>query len=173
MTRLLTVKTIRHLGRDGEVLWEQREVPNIWHRGGEVFCLGVLFNSAETALPANYYCGLDNRSSLAVSDTLANLSQEPTQFGYGRQAISSASGFTIDLNEFDVYQATSGVLTFEAVGGTWGPVRNIFLATSLSSGGVLMSTAALDGSRSVADGEKLSLQIGLTLRDASTATFPD
>jgi hypothetical protein len=85
--------------------------------------------------------------------------------------VSSTTGFTIGLNTDDIYQATSNVLTFVASGGSWGPVKNVFLATTVNNSGVLLSTAALDGSRFLNDGESTTLRLGLTLRDASNAVF--
>lgn len=172
MSKLMTVLEVEHWGADGALRHRQSLVPNIWHRQGEAFCVGALFNTSATPIPVNYYCGLDNRVTPAATDTLDSLSQEPSQFGYVRQAVSSSSGFTVTVNASGVYQATTNVLTFVVSGGTWGPVRNIFLTDSATSSGVLISTAALDGPRSVGDGEKLTLRLGLTLRDASLATFP-
>ncbi len=173
MGRLMTVLEIQHWDRNGNLIWEGKNFPNLLHDEGEAFCLGVLFNSAVTPLPPNYYCGLDNRVSPAAVDSLANLSQEPTQFGYARQVVSSANGWTVAINESGIYQATTNVLTFVASGGGgWGPVRNLFLTNSATNTGKLISTAALDGPHTLSDGEQITLRLGLTLRDATGATFP-
>lgn len=171
MKKLMTVLEIKHFDAQGKLLWEQKNIPNLIHHAAEQYFLSILFSSTEASVPLNYYCGLDNRVSPDASDTLANLSQEPTQFAYARQAVSSTTGFTIGLNTDDIYQATSNVLTFNASGGSWGPVKNVFLATTVNNSGVLLSTAALDGSRFLNDGESTTLRLGLTLRDASNAVF--
>lgn len=167
----MTVLEIKHFDVNGKLLWEKNNIKNIVHHAAEEYFLNVLFSTTSASVPLNYYCGLDNRTSPDVSDTLANLSQEPTQFGYARQSVSSTTGFTIGLNTDSVYQATSNVLTFVASGGSWGPVKNVFLATTVNNSGVLLSTAALDGSRFLNDGESTTLRLGLTLRDASNAVF--
>lgn len=171
MKKLMTVLEIKHFDAQGKLLWEKKHIPNVIHHAAEQYFLSVLFNTTAATVPINYYCGLDNRTSPDASDTLANLSQEPTQFGYTRQAVSSSTGFTVGLNTDSIYQATSNVLTFVASGGSWGPVKNVFLATTVNNSGVLLSTAALDGSRFLNDGESTTLRLGLTLRDASNAVF--
>jgi hypothetical protein len=169
---MLTVLEIKHFDVFGNVIWENYNLPNMVHDEGEAFYLGVLYNSAVTPLPSNYYCGLDNRTSIANEDTLGNLYQEPTQFGYARQAVSSVNGFTIAKNAADVWQATTNVVTFIASGGGWGSVKNLFLATTSNNSGKLISTVLLNGSHFLNDGEKITLRMGLTLRDATGATFP-
>jgi hypothetical protein len=161
----MTVLEVKHLSDDGKVKWEQYKVPNLIHSSGELYCLTALFSTVVTQIPANYYVGLDNRASPAATDTLANLSQEPSQFGYGRQPLSSGTGFVVSITNDGIYQAVSNVLTFSAVSGTWGPVKNVFLATSADNTGLLISTATLDGTHFLNDGEQLTLRIALTLKD--------
>lgn len=162
---ILTILKIQHFDKNNNCIWEDENLHNIIHKNGEAFCLGALFRTSSTPIPANYYAGLDNRTIPASSDTLSNLSQEPTQFGYARQPISSANGFTIALNDSGINQATSGVVVFTASGGTWGPIKNLFFATTSDNSGTLISTAELGGSHSVNSGERLTLQIALNLRD--------
>jgi len=161
----MTILETTHLDRFGRVVWHREGIKNLVHLQGEQFCLTALFSTGSMSVPANYYAGLDNRTTPAVSDTLGNLSGEPSQFGYSRQAIASATGFVVALNNDNVYQATTNVLTFNATGGTWGPVSTIFLATTADNSGLLISTANLDGTHHVADGEKLTIRVALTLAD--------
>lgn len=161
----MRVLELKHYSRDGELLWEKDVVPNIIHAEGELYCLTALFTTLVTSIPSNYYAGLDNRTLPARPDTLANLSQEPSQYGYARQPLNSGSGFIVTVNANGVYQATSNVITFVANGGTWGPVKNIFLATSVDNSGRLISTAALDGQHFLSTGEQLTMRLALTLRD--------
>lgn len=160
----MRVLELKHYSRDGELLWSKDVVPNMIHADGELYCLTALFTTLVTTVPDFYYAGLDNRTTPARSDTLANLSQEPTQFGYARQPLNSGSGFVVTESN-DVYQATSNVITFVASGGTWGPVKNIFLATSSDETGSLISTAELDGQHYLNTGEQLTMRLALTLRD--------
>lgn len=152
------------LWRDGKVVWETRDRPNTLHSLGTKFVLQGLFNTAEVGIPPFYYAGLDNRPSPAVGDLLSGINTEPATFGYQRVAISSSNGFVVSVVD-DVYQATSGVLTFNATGGTWGPVQNVFLATTNDNTGILVSTIQLDGPHFVNDAEKLTLRVGVSLKD--------
>jgi|SRR6185437_6061606 len=167
MRHLLRILEVTHLDRNGEVLWYRENIPNLLHDQGELYCLSALFNTSVVSIPEHYYAGLDNRTSPAGSDRLTNLSQEPTQFGYARQAVSSSTGFVIALNSDHIYQATSNVLTFVASGGVWGPVSNIFLTTSLDNTGFLISSASLGGSHSLNAGEQLTIRLALTLSNVS------
>lgn len=169
MKHLMRVLELKHYSCDGNLLWEKDVVPNIIHAEGELYCLTALFTTLITSIPSNYYAGMDNRTTPARTDTLANLSQEPSQYGYARQPINSGSGFIVTINNNGVYQATSNVITFVANGGTWGPVKNIFLTTSVDNSGKLISTAALDGQHFLGSGEQLTMRLALTLRDFPTS----
>ena len=169
MKHLLRVIDIRHYSKDGGLIWQKAETPNVIHADGEFYCLSALFATLVTSIPSNYYAGLDNRGVPARGDTLANLSQEPSQYGYVRQPINSGAGFVIS-EKSGVFYATSNVITFIANGGTWGPVKNIFLSTSLNNGGRLISTAALDGQHYLNNGEQLTMRLALSLRDIPPVT---
>ena len=163
MFHLLKIEDIQHVDVDGSVLWEQKGINNIFHLDGEFYLLNIAFNTGGgITVPSSYYIGMDNRITPAISDTLANLSQEPTQFGYLRQPVSSANGFDVALNTGN-YRATSDIVTFSAAGGTWGPVKNLFITTSATNSGYLISTASLDTARSVQDGQTLTLRFSIGL----------
>ncbi len=161
--RLMTVEEIKHFNSSGKCIWENRDIPNIWHTNGQQFVLSVAFDTdGSFSVPTDYYVGLDNRTTLDAGDTLADLVSEPSTNGYVRQPISSTAGFSVQLTG-GVIKAVSGIANFVATGGQWGPIRNLFLSTSLSSGGVLISSAALSGPRTVTAGESLSVRVSLSL----------
>jgi hypothetical protein len=165
MIHLLTIDSIQHIDKDGNVLWEETNIPNIFHTGGQQFLLSVAFSTAVGVIvPASYYLGLDNRSTLALTDTFTSLSAEPTQFGYARQAVSSATGFNLEVDSGGNFIMRSSVVTFSASGGSWGPVRNVFLSTSASNTGFLVSSVVLGTPRTVADSQLITVRmsIGLT-----------
>lgn len=167
MLHLLRILDIKHW-RDGEVVWEASDLPNTLHRTGELYALRGLFATASQDAVPFYYVGMDNRTDIAVNDTITSLSGEPTVNGYQRQAVSAASGFTVTLNESSGhYEAVSGVLTFTASGGTWGPVLNLFLATSNGNSGLLISSVQMDGTHYVSNGESLTVRLGVRLWDSS------
>lgn len=160
---MIVITEIKHLDVDGVVLWERHNVHNLFHSQGEQFLIQVAFATATgTIVPANYYLGLDNRSSITLGDNLSFIFQEPTGNGYARQPISSSTGFAISLSNNN-YQATSSIATFIATGGSWGPVQNLFLATSQTSTGFLLSSVALDASRSLTIGQQLTMRLALSL----------
>lgn len=163
MFHLLKIEDIKHVDADGRILWEQNNIDNVFHQGGEFYLLNVAFNSSSgIVVPSSYYLGMDNRATPLATDTLANLSAEPTQNGYIRQPVSSANGFDVALTDAN-YRATTSIVTFSATGGSWGPVKNLFLATTATSSGYLLSTASLDSARTVQNGQTLTLRFSLGL----------
>ncbi len=154
--------TVRHRDAQGRLIYADFG-PNIFHDEGEEFAVKALFTEEES-VPANYYLGLDNRSSPAEGDALADLSGEPSGNGYSRVAVASdATDFTAqqDGGTSD-WEAVTKTCTFTADGGSIGPVQQMFLATSSDGTGKLICTRALSQSRTLADGE--SLACTLTVR---------
>jgi len=148
-----SIWTVRHLDARGRLLWADCG-HNMLHDEGEQFFCQVLFTE-EASVPSAYYLGLDNRTSLAESDTLASLSGEPSGNGYSRQAVNSdATDFTISQEGGD-YQAKTKTVTFTASGGSIGPVTKMFMATSADGTGKLIASRALSQERTLADGESL------------------
>lgn len=160
---LMTISRIRHNDDKGRVLWERFNIPNTFHSGGQEFLMKVAFITASgVTVPSSYYVGLDARSTLAVTDTLTTISGEPTQFGYSRQTLSSANGFSLTTSGNN-YKLISNILTFSATGGTWGPVSCVFLTTGAGSVGYLISSALLPEARTVQSGQSITMQIDLSL----------
>jgi hypothetical protein len=154
--------------RENEIIYQAFDLHNTLHLGGELQILSALFLGGplnNNYIPTVYYLGLDNRSGLAVTDTLASLSGEPTVGGYNRQPVSSTSGFTI-VTEGNTVKAKSGVIIFSAIGTSWGPVQNMFL-TNVSSGssGVLYSSVPIGSSITVVAGDAVSLRFSMTLKN--------
>lgn len=163
MIHLLKIDSVEHVDNDGSTLWHAEHMPNTFHLSGELFLLSVAFNtSSGITVPTSYYLGLDNRASIQVSDTLTSLSAEPTQNGYLRQAVSSLNGFSVGVSSGN-YRAVSSIVTFSASGGNWGPVSNLFLATTSTTSGYLLSSVSLDNSITVLNGQSLTLRISVGL----------
>lgn len=146
----------------GDILWEQLAAVNIFHDEGEQFVCQVVFSEAQE-VPTAYYQGLDNRTTLAEADTLTDLVSEPSTNGYARQAVNSdATDWTVSQDSGD-YQAASKTVTFNATGGSWGPVQALFLCTvATGTAGKLLCSLALSTSRTLQDGE--SLQADMTIK---------
>ena len=164
----MKVLWVRHW-RDNELIYEQNNIRNLLHTDGESFILRAVFTGGQVSsvIPSNYYLGLDNRSEIVAANTLDSLVAEPAGDGYVRQAVSSAGDFVVTL-EGSNYRATSPIVAFRAEGGSWGPVQNIFLTDSATSAGTLISSAALDTAVTVADGDQVTMRIGLVLKDCPT-----
>lgn len=164
---ILIVQEIWCCDADENVLWKRENIRNTLHMEGQQFMLLSLFQggaSANPYIPINYFLGLDNRPEVKAEDTLGGLSGEPLANGYARQAISSTTGFNVQPLD-NTWRATTPVATFRASGGGWGPVRNLFLATSADTNGYLISTANLGSSFVVNDGQLVNLRFSLSLRD--------
>lgn len=162
--QLMKLRSIEHRASDGSLLWEDSNIDNVFHLGGQQFCLDVLFNtSSGNVVPSSYYLGLDSRLVISDTDTMASLVGEPSGNGYSRQPVSSLNGFSVSTF-LGKYQATSGVVVFSGTGAGWGPVRNVWL-TNVATGtsGVLISTVALSSPRSVTAGESFSLRFATSL----------
>ncbi len=164
MKPLLRILEIQHL-RQGKVLWEAKNLPNTMHLDGEQFILSTIFRStAGIAIPSFFYVGMDNRSSVTITDNMQSITTEPTGNGYSRQPVSSATGFTIeqfDLSGVQHWRAKSQIVSFGASGSQWGPVSNVFLTDRLDSSGYLISTAPLGTTRNVSPGDAVTFRFAL------------
>lgn len=152
--------------RDGRVIHHEENIHNTLHYLGEEFLLNALFlggNAPNTYIPNYYYIGLDNRTTIAVADTMEDLQNEPFINGYSRQAVSSLTGFSMTVSG-GVHQVSSQIVTFSAVGGSWGPVSNIFLSDKPNTTGVLISSAKLTNPVTVQSGDSVNMRMGMSLR---------
>jgi hypothetical protein len=165
---IMTVQELLHISGDGSVLHREQNIKNMIHVVGEEYILRVLFSSLSK--PENYYVGLDNRSSLLPSSTIAALTGEPTNInGYERQAIPSDNFQVESLS--GLMQARSPTLVFRATGGSWGPVKNMFIATALgtdSNTSTLISSVVLSREITVNDGEIITVRMSMSLSNCSS-----
>ena len=153
--------------RKNKVIFRVENLHNILHLGGEAQILSALFiggSISNAYIPTNYYLGLDARTSLNVTDTLTNITGEPSVGGYNRQPVSATTGFTI-TTEGSFVRAKSGVLVFSASPISWGPVTNMFL-TNVSTGtaGILYSSVPIGSSVSVNSGDSISMRFSMALK---------
>lgn len=161
---LVKILEIQHV-RNGEVIWEEKNILNTLHIGGEMFLLACAFDKTENVFPpANYYFGLDNRDTITVNDLMSDIEDEPTGNGYLRASVSSSGEFTIDVLN-GVYRATSQILTFSATGSGWGPVKNIFMT---DGNGILIASNSLSKVLNMTSGDAVNMRMALALRDEST-----
>lgn len=170
--------------RDGNIIWvEDGWQHNILHSQGEQYILSRAFNTAYAGGaggwdPAGWttanamWLGLDNRATPAEGDTLASLSGEPSGFNYGRIQVDINDGdFTISDSGSGYYQASTGTLQFQAVGGAWTQVSQRFLctdstATASAAGDLLIATVALSSARTLQDGDTLNTNLILGLSES-------
>jgi hypothetical protein len=160
---LLCVESVEYV-EDGRLVWSGGPYFNVLHKLGEQFILQVAFTA--TPKPANYYLGLDNRLTLSAADVIGDVSGEPTGSGYSRQGVSSSTGFSITPSGVsDGYKVLSSVVSFTAVGSSWGPVTNLFMTTTQDDAGVLIASIALETGFSVEPGGTVLMRMGLILRN--------
>ena len=167
---LLEVLEVKHI-RNNQVIWQNFNLHNILHTQGEEFILKALFSNLITK-PTYYYFGLDNRDNILLDDTLLSLNGEPQVHNYSRQAANSTDDWTFALIDGSM-QARSLILTFGAYGGSWGPIRNLFLTTQIQEDpeedGYLISSIYLGNSSiTVTSGDSISLRMAVKLRNCIT-----
>ena len=163
---LHTLLHVRHLDKDGNVLFEHVGHNLLHDEGEELFCN---YLTGKTAIPANLYLGLDTRVAVAEDDALTDLTTEPSGDGYARSAIVKDTGWTVqqDSGTGD-WEFVSTTETFTASGGDWGAVTRMFLTTESSgTAGSLIATEDLSQSRTIQDGESLEATITVRLKEAA------
>lgn len=162
------VVDVQILDKNNNVVFEKKNILNTTHKNWQLYALNTLFNTSfGSTVPANYWIGLDNRGTITVNDTLSSLVGEPTTNNYARVSVSSTSGFTVSTDTDGNYQAVTSSLSWTAVGGTVGPVQNVFISTTQNSTGYLLGTIQFtETPRTLADGEKIILRTGINLKDS-------
>jgi len=162
---LMKIIDIQHV-RGSKVIWEQKNIYNYLHTLGEEFLLKCCFATDATHPPAQYYFGLDNRSSINIADTMTSVTNEAIGSGYSRRSVSSSSGFTIEQIG-GVYRAASQIITFTS-SGNWTSVNTLFLTNLNSNSGTLISSASLSSAVSLQSGDSVNMRMSLSLQDVSS-----
>jgi hypothetical protein len=169
--RLLTIENIKLFDKNKNIKYEQSNIKNTLHQIGESYMLNCLFvnktrkdkGEIQKTREDFYYAGLDNRSTLNTTDVMSSLVNEPSANGYSRQKITSWSSPVISNS---VFVTKSNNITFNASTGTntgWGPVKNIFLATTQNISGILISSAKLNQELKMVAGDTIVLVMNLSL----------
>lgn len=163
---LIKVDWIKHI-RDDKVLWEEKDIYNVFHKRGEEFMLRALFtggNSPNSLIPDDYFFGLDNRTTVDADDDFLNILGEPTTAGYLRQTVSSLGEITV-AEENGVVRAITSIITFRAIGGSWGPVKNLFMTDRGDSNGFLIASVPATAAFTVIDGDSVTMRMSIGLTD--------
>ena len=69
---ILKIDEFSVLNEKKEIIYQEKNIHNILHQEGELLILSVLFTGSTA--PSSYYIGLDNRPTLAFTNTLSSLS---------------------------------------------------------------------------------------------------
>jgi hypothetical protein len=165
---LVKILEIEYIDTNGKILWSQRNLYNVFHTAGEQFVLSAVFSGGvnNTIIPYNYYFGLDNRTTISAGDTMGTITNEPSSNGYARIPLSSTGVFTVSLPTGGThYRADGPIISFVALGGSWGPVSNLFLTTQSDNTGVLIASVPLTQTVTINTGEAVNMRMGLTLKD--------
>lgn len=159
---LVRIVSLVHRDSSGNVLMKKSDMLNMVHFSGERFILRALFAGGD--IPLFYYLGLDSRSSPSKSNVMEDLNgSEPSANGYARQSVNS-KGFSLTKEASGSWRATGSSILFNASGGSWGPVSNIFMCTGLDYGpSVLISSVPIGQNLIVQDGETITMKMALSL----------
>lgn len=151
----------------GVEIWRD-EFHNILSDGGEQSVLDCYLRAQNC--PSTYFLRLSNPTncgnSSAETSSLATIAtNEPSTNGYvAKELTRNTTGWpSLALDSGD-YQATAQVQTFNASGGSWGPVTCAFIATTSNNTGVFVASGALSTSRTLADGESLQVTYRIKLQ---------
>jgi hypothetical protein len=164
---IMKILEIQHI-HNGCVIWERKNLRNLLHYEGEAFLLRAAFTGGveSTVIPENYYLGLDNRTTIAVSDDMSDISGEPISNGYARQPISSSGQFVVTRETLTShFTATCPIVVFRASGGSFGPVKQLFLTDKDDNSGSLISSVSLESPLTVPNGDSVRMRIQLAMRD--------
>lgn len=162
---LIKILEIQHI-RNNEVIWENKNLYNTVHLLADEYMLKCLFVNDGTLLPTSYYLGMDNRTTVATTDTITDLVDEPSSNGYQRQSLGIEDGWTVQYAS-GAYRAIGDIITFNATGGGYGPLRQLFLTNKIDNSGVLLATVPLTGVLNMSSGDSINLRMSLSLKDYS------
>lgn len=144
---------------EGNVLFKKENINNVLQYEGQTLILSCMFGS-ET-VPTDYYVGLDNRSVVNVSDTMANIQLEPSGYGYARQSLTRNSNF--DIQSSEPPKALSSTITFSATGGSY-TATDMFLCTvQTGDSGKLISTVQFGTTITVSPTNLVSMKFAMVL----------
>jgi hypothetical protein len=163
---IMKILEIQHI-RDNKVIWENKNLYNTLHVGGEAYLLACCFVNPGTFPPTNYYFGLDNRATIDANNIITDLYDEPISSGYLRAPVGSSvssGGFTLEIVN-GVWRATGQIVTFSATGSGWGPVSNLFLATTADNSGILLASSKLSNPITLSGGDSVNVRMSLALKD--------
>lgn len=140
--------------KNGRILWREIIGNSLADEGEELAGDVFLRGSALTT----FFLGLCDDTP-GETTTLASLSEEPSGNGYARKEIErSATGWPTKVLDAGDWKYTSKIVTFVADGGSIGPVKTMFLTNvETSTSGKFIAWAALSMSRTIADGDSLSV----------------
>jgi hypothetical protein len=108
--------------------------------------------------PANFYLGLATDVSLGEDAGLAGVT-EVTGTGYARVAIASAAAAwtSATAGTLDWKVTAAAACVFTATGSDWDDAKMWFLATTSDDAGKLIASGALSETRSLVNGDTLSV----------------
>lgn len=142
------------------LLRAQEFEPNFLADEGEEWILDTFFRGATA--PTSFYFRLFNDTPVET-DAISDLTGEVTGTGYAAIAVArNTTDFpTLALNSGD-FRVTSVSKVFTA-GGTWSAATFLALTTSTDSSGKLIAARALSATRTLENGDTLTVTYSLTL----------
>lgn len=175
---LLKIEEATLFSKDKKILWQEKNLKNIFHNEGQKLMLKCCFansidNDVERILPPkNYNFGLDNRAVLGAEDTVESIDGEPAKStGYRRFAVKPDT-FTLEQVS-GIWTAKSPAASFKAT-SQFGPIKNFFLTATtqevdelgdIVSINYLISSVAFSESVTVDAGSFFTVKMILSLQD--------
>jgi len=156
----------------GEFEWEYRDIDgsiidkwttyNALANEGEINILDSYFRGQN--VPITFYLMLVNDTP-TITDTLATVSGEPSGNGYARQQFTKdTTGWPTLGIDSSHGMITSKLVTFEAIGGPWGPVSYAILTTVLTgTSGPLIVFVPLSYPKTLSIGQTLTCRVRVKL----------
>lgn len=167
---LLKIIEIEYLDKNKKILWRAENLLNTFHYEGENFILNAVFAGGKIDnlyIPENYYFGLDGRTTITAADTMSTIEDsgnEPNINGYSRIAVSSYNEFETALVG-DRYRAVGPILSYAATGGSYGPVRNLFLTNKIDNTGSLIASVPLTNPITLSNNQVINCRMALSFAD--------
>jgi hypothetical protein len=157
---LVTLEKLWITDENNKIIFEMQDKKNVLHVQGQALFLGCMFKNV--TVPNLYYVGLDSRSTITASQTLANLTGEPTVPGYSRQPLTRTTDFELIVDTSSA-KARSATVSFTASATSY-TASDMFLCTASSgTNGLLISTVSFGTTITVSTTNVVSMKFAMTL----------
>lgn len=157
---LVTLEKLWITDETGKTIFELSDIKNLLHVEGQALFLGCMFKN--TAVPGTYFVGLDSRTTITASQTLADLTAEPTTPGYTRQPLTTNTDFEL-LVDTSSARVRSATISFTASGSSYSATDMFLCTVGSGTSGLLISTVQFGTTVTVSPNNVVSMKFAMTL----------